>query len=53
MKIPHTPGPCPVPPDTIVIATLENGDTLMPMRADEIDWYCPGDDVIEYEIVEQ
>ena len=49
----HTPGPCPVSPETIVVAVLEDEYELSPMRADEISWDCPGDDVTRYRIVEQ
>jgi hypothetical protein len=47
----HTPGDCPVSPDTVVEAVLEDGHQLTPMRADELDWYCPGDDVVKYRVV--
>ena len=47
----HTPGPCPVGPDTFVRARLEDGHLLMPLQAQDIDWDCPGDDVTEYKVV--
>lgn len=49
--IPHTPGKCPIKRDTIVVAELEDGYMLSPMRADAIDWDCPGDDVTRFRIV--
>lgn len=48
----HIPGPCPVDPETFVRARLEDGYLLMPLQAKDIDWNFPGDDVIEYKIVE-
>jgi hypothetical protein len=47
----HTPGPCPVDPKAFVRARLEDGYLLMPLQAKEVDWNCPGDDVIEFKIV--
>jgi hypothetical protein len=41
----------PVDDDVIVVAILEDEEKLPPMRADEIDWDCPGDQITEYRIV--
>lgn len=49
-SIPHTPGPSPVPDDTIVIVEMEDGDMLSPLRADQVDWNCPGDQIVSYTI---
>jgi len=46
----HKPGPCPVDSATWVEAILEDETRLSPMRADEIDWDCPGDQVVRYRI---
>ena len=48
--IKHTPGDCPVGPDQVVVARLSDGHELAAMPAKEIDWDCPGDQVIEYRI---
>lgn len=49
--VPHDDSgrPAGVTPDTIVIADL-SGDQIGPMRADEMDWHCPGDPICRYRI---
>ena len=48
--IPHDDSghPTGVDDDEVVIAMLEGGDELVPMRADEMDWHCPGDAIVKY-----
>ena len=50
--IEHTPGYWPrgLSGAHIVQAVLEDGWKLSPMHVSEIDWDCPGDDVIRYRI---
>lgn len=44
----HEPGPCPVPSGEVVQVAFGPGDILSPMPAKDIDWDCPGDQVIKY-----
>mgnify|MGYP003650935632 CR=1 FL=1 len=46
----HTQGPMPVPPATIVIAKLGNGDELSPMPASDMDWNYPGDPIVQFKV---
>jgi hypothetical protein len=48
--IDHTPGDCPVHPETIVIVELggDPNDLLEPLRAKDIDWGDMGDNVTKY-----
>lgn len=37
--------------DTLIKARFEDGYETGVIRADEVDWWCPGDQVTEYAIV--
>lgn len=53
MGVTHTTRKMPVHPDTIVVAVLEDGTVLSAMKASEIDWNLPGDDVLSYDIIRE
>jgi hypothetical protein len=49
----HTTKKVPVDKDTIVIVELEDGHITIPLKACDIDWYCPGDDVVRYLVIRE
>jgi hypothetical protein len=50
--IEHTKAFMPVDPETVVVAELEDGYELSPLKAHEIDWHQGPDQVVRYYIID-